>query len=235
MHKLVRDPVPPLGLDRYQYGRDNWGRSKSEPGKRIPTDEEVDAIWEKLDAMQGGRCAYCEAEIASPRRKIEHFRQRDPHRYPEGTFEWSNLFGACTRKATCDDHKDKCGDYPPEVLIKPDIEDPDRFLVFVTDGSVYARSSLSAQDLRRANETIRILGLNNGALQQIRQSQIAGYKQTATYFAEMAEHFLQDQWLPLLEEEVQRTAHLPFATAIRHVLTNQSYSKPSGQTPAPRD
>lgn len=62
----------------------------------------------------------------------------------------------------------------------------------------------------------------DGALNQIRRSEVAGYIQTAEAFAEMAESYSEDEWLPLLEEEIQNTAHLPFATAIRHVLTRQS-------------
>ena len=45
------------------------------------------------------------------------------------------------------------------------------------------------------------------------------YVQTAESFAELASQFSEDEWLPLLQEEIKKTAHLPFATAIRHVLT----------------
>jgi hypothetical protein len=38
----------------------------------------------------------------------------------------------------------------------------------------------------------------------------------------LARDFPEDDWLTLLEEEIQNTAHLPFATAIKHVLTRQS-------------
>jgi len=42
-------------------------------------------------------------------------------------------------------------------------------------------------------------------------------------FAEYAEAFPDDgDWVEELEREVRRTAHLPFATAIRLVLTLQS-------------
>lgn len=212
MHKLDRDPEAPSGLNRYQHGRDQWGSS-------VPTPLERAAIWEKLNAMQGERCAYCEGQIDSENRHIEHFQQRS--RYPQGTFDWHNLFGSCNRSGTCGDQKDRCGIYPPNLLIKPDIEDPEQLLVFSPDGSVRARAGLSATDDNRARETIRIFGLQ-GALRQIRFSRVSEYKQTAEVFAEMAAQYPTEEWLPLLEEEIRKTANLPYATAIKHVLTNQS-------------
>ena len=152
-------------------------------------------------------------------RHIEHFRQRS--RYPQGTFDWHNLFGSCNRTGTCGDHKDKCGVYPHQDLIKPDIEDPEVFLVFTPNGSVRARANLSPEAQHRAKETIRILALD-GALSQIRRAEVAGYIQTAEFFIELAQDFPEEEWLPELLQEIQNTAHLPFATAIKHVLTRQS-------------
>lgn len=140
---------------------------------------------------------------------------------PAGHLDWPNLFGSCKRAGTCGDHKDKCGDYPHQDLIKPDVEDPEAFLVFTPKGAIRPRANLPPHDQQRAKETIRILGLD-GALNQIRRSEVAGYIQTAEAFAEMAATFSENEWLPLLQEEIQNTAHLPFATAIRHVLTRQS-------------
>lgn len=212
MHRLHRDPVAPFGLSHYRHGQHAWS-------KTCPTATERAAIWDKLNAMQGSRCAYCEGPVSEDNRHIEHFRQRD--RYPQGTFDWQNLFGSCNRPGTCGDHKDKCGAYPHQDLIKPDVEDPEALLVFTPNGAIRPRAKLQPHDHRRAKETIRILGLD-GALNQIRRTEVVGYIQTAELFAEMAETFSEDEWLPLLQEEILRTAHLPFATAIRHVLTRQS-------------
>ena len=153
-------------------------------------------------------------------RHIEHFRQR--RSYPQGTFEWSNLFGSCNRMGTCGKAKDQCGTYPPESLIKPDIDNPDDYFVFTPRGTVEPRAGLSPAQRHRASETIRIFALD-GALNQIRLAELAGYLQTMEYFAEYANAFPEDDsWIEELEAEVRRTAHLPFATAIRHVLTRQS-------------
>jgi uncharacterized protein (TIGR02646 family) len=199
-------------LGRYRHGVDTWGGG-------CPTQPERQAIWEKLDAMQGERCAYCEAQTSANNRHIEHFRQRG--RFPQGTFDWANLFGSCMRSTSCGKHKDSCGMYDPQHLIKPDIEDPEHFLVFAPTGAVSPREGLSSDELRRATETIRILNLD-AALEQIRHREVSGYVQTAEQFAEFAEHFPETEWMPLLQQELQNIEHLPFVTAIRHVLTRQS-------------
>ncbi|WP_411382228.1 retron Ec78 anti-phage system effector HNH endonuclease PtuB [Pseudomonas sp. MPB26] len=212
MRRLHRQDEAPSGLRRYRHGRDKWTRT-------CPTQEERDGIWASLELMQGPRCAYCEGPTSPGNRHIEHFRQRD--RYPQGTYDWNNLFGSCERASTCGKAKDRCGTYPPEVLIKPDIEDPDAFLVFTPGGTVEPRAGLSARDHLRASETIRILGLD-GALNEIRRAELSGYLQTLEYFVEIADTFPEEEWIQELQQEVSNAAHLPYATAIRHVLTRQS-------------
>lgn len=210
MHKLQRGMAPAC-LANYQHGLHNWGNVGS---------ADKASIWTELEAMQGQRCAYCEAGISNGRRHIEHFRQKG--RDPAVAFLWSNLFGSCNRNDSCGKHKDnRCSVYPPADLIKPDVEDPEHYLVFAPNGSVSPRKSLSSADLHRASETIRIFNLD-GALRQIRFREVAGYVQTAEEFATMANVFPEADWLPLLQQELSATAHLPFATVIKHVLTRQS-------------
>lgn len=212
MHQLERDPIPPGGLTKYRHGAQRWGVDG-------PSATERQAIWDALDAMQGERCAYCEGRLSRGKRHIEHFRQRD--RYSEGTFEWANLFGSCNREESCGKHKDGCGAYAHQDLIKPDVEDPEHFLVFLPTGAVSVRTALTPTETERAIETIRIFNLN-GVLEQIRKFEVMGYTQTALQFAEWSTVFPEEEWLPLLQEEVRITAHLPYATAIKHVLTRQS-------------
>lgn len=209
MHKLDRDPAPPAGLGRYKHGRDRWS-------KELPNARERGEIWAKLNAMQGARCAYCEAALVAGHCHIEHFRQRD--RYPQGTFLWDNLFGSCNRPDTCGKFKDNCGSYHPHDLIKPDVEDPDAFLVFDANGGVAPRDGLAEPQLRRARETIRIFGLDS-VLNQIRRAELEGYKQTAEDFMAFSNAYPLEEWMPLFQEELDKIAELPFATAIRHMLT----------------
>lgn len=210
MHKLQRG-VAPACLANYQHGLHNW--SNIEPADKV-------AIWTELEAMQGKCCAYCEADISGTGKHIEHFCQRG--RYPQGTFAWGNLFGSCNRQDSCGKHKDeKAAAYKDADLIKPDIEDPESLLVFDSNGGVSPRRTLSSQDTQRASETIRVFNLD-GVLKAIRRNELAGYIQTAELFADMAQHFSEAEWLPLLQEEIGNITRLPFSTAIRHVLTRQS-------------
>lgn len=209
MHKLHRGAAPACLAD-FQHGQHNW--SDVTPAQKA-------TLWTELEAMQGQRCAYCESEFRTAKRHIEHFCQKG--RDPKGTFVWSNLFGSCNREDSCGKHKDESAVYPPAVLIKPDVDDPEHFLVFAADGSISPRKNRSTSEQHRATETIRLFNLN-GVLRQIRFREVAGYLQTAEYFAEVAAEHSEAEWIPLLQQEISDTAHLPFATAIKHVLTRQS-------------
>lgn len=147
------------------------------------------------------------------------FRQKG--RDPTVTFLWSNLFGSCNREESCGKHKDSNKVNPAAALIKPDVDDPEHYLVFAANGSVHPRQNLTPSEQHRAAETIRIFNLN-GALRQIRFREVAGYVQTVEEFAKMANEFPEADWLPLLQQELAATADLPFATAIKHVLTRQN-------------
>lgn len=213
MHRLHRDPQAPACLQHYRHGRDQWCMQSPTPAERAD-------IRNQLDAMQATRCAYCEAALKEDARHIEHFRQRD--RYPQGTFEWSNLFGSCNRDDTCGKHKDQCGAYQHGDLIKPDIEEPDDFLVFDPQGGIHPKAGLSPLAQHRAEETIRIFNLQSGGLPHMRKGAACGYQQYLESWAELALEFPENEWLPIVEQELDlvlaETRHLPFATAIRHTL-----------------
>lgn len=208
MHKLNRGPAPGC-LKKYKHGRDNWNQ--------VTPDEKLE-IWIHLEAMQGQRCAYCEAGIVENNRHIEHFRQKAGHRYPQGTFEWDNLFGSCDRPDNCGKHKDQCGNYDHRDLIKPDIEDPEKFFLFVSDGTIGIRPELNPNDIHRASETLRIFNLNarSGSLRHMRKKAVEGYLQ----FAEKIQQMTKEDIQAYLQKEIADTAHLPFATAIKHALSS---------------
>lgn len=223
MRKLDRDPTPPAGLNQYQHGRDQWK-------KEVPSAQVRTAIWDKLNAMQYQRCAYCEGPIDEKNRHIEHFHQRS--RYPQNTFDWHNLFGSCQRKGSCGNHKDQCDRYDPDVLIKPDVEDPEQLLVFTRLGTILPRANLSDAEKNRAKETIRIMGLNGNGLNRARQNAMAHavslIKELDKYLDEFenadadSRALLEGEMQEInrkIEEEIQRTQSEPYATAIRHVLT----------------
>lgn len=210
MHKLQRGAAP-VCLIRYQHGRDNWSA--------VTRDDKLE-IWRELEVMQGVRCAYCESEIGDGNRHIEHFRQKG--RDATVTFLWSNVFGSCNSEDSCGKHKDNCGAYNPGDLLKPDVDDADDYFIFVSDGSIAPRADLDAARKQRAEETLRIFNLaaQHGALRQRRRVAVLGHLQTVEDISELAEldPNNETQWQQWLELELQATAHLPFATAIRHAL-----------------
>ncbi|CAH0130504.1 retron Ec78 anti-phage system effector HNH endonuclease PtuB [Pseudomonas mediterranea] len=213
MRKLVRGEGPRC-LSRYKHGVHKWS-------PQSPTALEREQVWECLQAMQDTRCAYCEADIRTSRH-IEHFRQRD--RYPMGTFEWINLFGSCCREDACGKFKDRCGAYEHAILVKPDVDNPDDYFIFVSDGTIVPRANLDDRSRHRAVETLRIFNLDaqNGALREMRREAVRPYLNTAQALMDMMdmpEEYSENDIQDFLEEEVQKIASLPFSTAIRHTLS----------------
>lgn len=213
MHKLQR-PNAPACLTNFRHGQNNWSNVNH---------NDKEKIWQQLDTMQQKRCAYCEDSLIDKngerKAHIEHLRQRS--RYPQGTFQWDNLFGSCNRQNSCGSHKDRQPSYNPADIIKMDVEDPEDFFMFISDGTIIIRAELSEQDKNRAAETLRVFNLNStsGPLRHIRKIAVKGYLQTAEELLEMATEFDKDDWYPLLQEELNITKHLPFSTAIKHILT----------------
>lgn len=210
MKKLTRGAAPAC-LGSFHHGQETW--------KDVSSDQKEE-IWEGLHAMQRERCAYCECDIKNSRRHIEHFIQKG--RIPSETFNWENLFGSCCIKDTCGDRKDRVGIYSHADVLKPDVDDPDDFLLFVPDGTIVPLKCLVGNHEVRARTTLDVLGLHhkNGQLRNMRRQAVIGYIQTAEEFAKFSEEDPENmlEWRELLEEELQSIADLPFSTAIRHMF-----------------
>lgn len=210
MKKLYRGDAPAC-LGKYVYGRNAWGEV-------VAADK--DEIWEKLIDMQGERCAYCECDLELGNRHIEHFVQR--RKVPQETFDWSNIFGSCCIGNTCGLRKDRVEAYDHSKVIKPDIDDPDSLLLFVSDGTIKPLRSLLGAELEKAQTTLRVFGLHHesGQLRNMRRQSIAGYIQTAETIAEYAELDPSNElgWREELAEELEKVKKLPFSTAIRHMF-----------------
>lgn len=207
MHKLER-PEAPNCLSRFRHGHNNW---------RDVSTADKSQIWENLEAMQGRRCAYCEDRLPQIRRHIEHFRQQS--RYPQGTFQWDNLFGSCDKQDSCGRRKDRAS-YREGDILKPDVDDPDDYLHFQADGRIMPRRDLPADMRHRAEKTLCVFNLDHerGPLRQMRRAAVQGYLATARDLQEWA---AEDEGLyfEYLHEELEAIAGQPFETAIRHLLT----------------
>lgn len=210
MHKLTRGATP--GGLNYQHGRDKWS-------KKIPTASERDGIWVALNAMQEGRCAYCEAILKNGAKHIEHFGAKYSEYHPKGEFEWANLFGSCNSIASCGEYKDnKSRPYLLADLIKPDVDDPADFFIFEADGDISPRDDLCENNLKRALETLRVFNIkNNHDLRYARMTMLKFYKQAAEFHTQCWDDMPED-----VMDEINRllaeAAKFPFISWIRHTL-----------------
>jgi len=208
MHKLERGEAP-ICLSTFDYRQGHQWVDVNPVQKA--------EIWQALNAMQGQRCAYCEKDIENKACHIEHFVQRSSA--PPLTFDWRNIFGSCNESDSCGKHKDhKAAPYSNSDLVKPDDEDAEDLIVFNASGKCAPRKDLTEQQHIRAFETIRIFNLNSKKLTQSRRSHLEGYIKTAEVLKTMIDEFGESDSRPLIEDEIRQITHLPFATAIKHIL-----------------
>lgn len=229
MHKLDRSQVTaPECLGAWDYRTQTWDdfcnpckqqvrvALQRMQGRHIvanDTDDDVDVLF-------GVRCAYCEGPIFHGGH-IEHFRRKNPHLgYPELTFAWNNLFFSCDSKEHCGHFKDRRRGEPYDAnsLVKPDEDDPDKFLFYHSSGEVRARNreDMSDEDRKRAEETIRVFNLDCPTLRGARRQALNIYRgrhrdvldELMTWDVELREEYIR--------EELEKTCWDPYATVIRH-------------------
>ena len=217
MHKLIRteEPVELTAARGAQamHGLDWEGFSNLNNG------QDKHNVQDALLLMQNFRCAYCECAVDERIGHIEHFRRKNPRIHPELTFVWSNLFYSCqqpgkkTSLCRCGISKDKqyTKGFDYSLLIDPCVDNPEDFLVFTKNGSVYPRTNLSDTDRLRAETTIRMFNLreheegNAHNLVVSRKNAIAKYKWLKGQSADTIDAYLDE----LKDSE-------PFITAIFH-------------------
>lgn len=216
MKMLVRGDAPDC-LAQFKHGQDNWSV--------VSSNGLTNDIWEKLNNMQHGFCAYCECQLSenNAKRHIEHFIQKG--KVPELTFNWGNLFGSCNSPYRCGKHKD---DAPAaknidlEKVCKPDLVDPSKLLLFLKSGKVRARSSLTVQNKEIAENTITVFNLGgDSTLENSRRKAIAGEKSAAACYWEMLAADDTGELTELLEIELSdaltRIEKLEHSTALKHL------------------
>jgi uncharacterized protein (TIGR02646 family) len=224
MHQLDRTSVmPPACLNAYDYRTQQWDDLGSVCKRQLRAAlvqmQGIPGVTTPDANEHGLRCAYCEGAIYHEGH-IEHFRRKNPAHHPELTFAWPNLFLACGANTHCGHYKDRRGApaYDPAQLIKPDEHEPSDFLHFHSSGEVRVRAGLGADDAHRATETIRVFGLDNGALSGARAKAVSFYKtKVLDDLNELASWPLEDRRAYLVGE-VEATRWEPYATTIHHFL-----------------
>jgi uncharacterized protein (TIGR02646 family) len=222
MHYLDRtsvDPPPCLDLFDKKSAWEDCCCEQGCPKGRCPENiRRKSQISEVLRGLQIDRCAYCETAL-NGHGHIEHFRRKHKSHFPHLTFDWKNLFLSCEGPDTCGHFKDRkhAPAYDPDKLIKPDQHDPECFLFFHSRGEVLAREGIDPSAKVRANETIRVFGLNDPSLQDRRRKAIAGYFAAHNLLDELMELPTEERIL-YVEHELLAAESRPFRTAIHHFL-----------------
>ena len=205
MRNLNRPSQAPASLAKFEHGKNIWGDVTS-------ADKKI--IWDSLYKMQGTFCAYCECTLQDNKKHIEHFIQKG--RVTSKTFSWENLFGSCQYSDRCGVFKDK-QKYNDCDLIKADIDEPENFFSFLTNGSIRPKDGLSAQNTKKAEETIRVFKLDV-ELTQMRFSIIYPFIEIAETLFELLDELSQDEWLSLYNSELESLDGTPFYSAVKSVL-----------------
>lgn len=211
VRKLDRVGVPMPACLGNPPADHNYGRLRGADKDQIRT---------ALHALQGARCAYCERRTGTDARDghIEHFRCQANH--PQLDLDWSNMFWSCNDENSCGKFKDGCdrkggrrARFNPADLIDPSADDPDTFLLFVTDGSVQARAGLSDADVRRAQETLRVFNLAESAyLRKAREDAVQTYVKHVLWVQDHAPALLP----AYVAKEQAEAADAPFSAVVRH-------------------
>jgi uncharacterized protein (TIGR02646 family) len=207
MKKLDRHNALPC-LDKFIPGVNKW------------TDAPKDLVWEELEKMQRGLCAYCECRLN--RKHIEHFKNRKLH--IQETFNWNNLFGSCGDSSQkggwnrCGIFKDSGAvNYQVNNLIKPDIDSPDDYLLFLTNGKVSPQAGLEGQALLKATETIRVFNLNDDTkLFNSRRVALEIIQEQVDALYELFDECDEKTWQDMLDAELNNIQGEEFETALRH-------------------
>jgi len=182
-------------------------------------------VWVEIDKFQEKFCVYCESAAYKGQKTghIEHFFDRGTLAYKPLTFSWGNLFGCCPSTTHCGHYKDGTlpggvqRQYDSELLLKPDVDDPEEYLQFLPNGKIKAREGLDTDKNKRAEETIRALNLTSSELTIARKNQINLYQARLTPLLELLDTLDEDIWEEYdnLREEVGRVA---YRTAVKQAV-----------------
>jgi len=160
----TRGPEP----DKLKQNKANWtARFQSDQHSDWATKTAKAFLRAELLPLTHGKCAFCECRLdRSDRTQIEHYHCKKV--YKDRVFEWVNLLPAC---GFCNGSK---GDRDHQgAQIKPDDEDPENFFSVHPDtGIIEPQAGLTASELARAEETIRLFDLNRAALTTSRKERL---------------------------------------------------------------
>jgi len=161
-----------------------------------------------LEKEQNGLCAYCEAQIKEQSKShIEHI---EPIKKDKNlVFDYQNLIVSCNgtcfndeqKRWTCGHNKDTKGFKPNYVLfLSPTkVKNIREYFVYTDNGFIGA----SSLDKERANETMRVLNLNDprNRLPEERLKSLVEFKKSIQNYKEKTQKSLEEIIKLLLDKE----------------------------------
>lgn len=158
MIKLTKGNKPNILVERSEVWRDelvDYIRRGVKIPKTVASRYNNDEVKSALKKECSSKCMYCESKVDHVAYEhIEHIKPKAIKKFPELTFEWSNLGLACP---ICNGNK---GDEYEEdnAIINPYVDNPEDF-IFAYGVHIFAKPGQSRADL-----TIRLLDLNRPEL-----------------------------------------------------------------------
>jgi uncharacterized protein (TIGR02646 family) len=167
MIKIARSPKPVIIEQNQQaWTRALLNASTDAEKRKAESKYRHRLIKDALVAMFHGKCAYCESKISHvDYGHIEHFKPKS--RFPDLTFEWTNLLLSCP---ICNGSEYKSDRFPLETeggpLVNPCDELPAEHFEFVFDP--VAKLATVIGKTARGQTTEAIVGLNRYDLREYR-------------------------------------------------------------------
>lgn len=149
------------------------------PWDTLPSAPEKAELRHQLNLEQDGLCIYCESPLGQDEGHVEHIRSKALN--PPLTFIYDNLAHSCEGPSHCGHCKRR------QILpIEPRAGANQHFALSEITGELSPAIGLSASDTQRANETLKILGLNNSPGLNRQRRQYAAVVRSLSTAAEIA-------------------------------------------------
>lgn len=133
---------------------------------------------QQANSEQSGVCGYTELplNVGAVNVHFDHYRKKGI--YPELRFKWDNLFAAVKDNRFGADFKDQIvnGRNHKQVyasILSPLTVNLQDYFHYATSGEIEPSSELSEENLRKAEETIRVFNLNEAELVNRRRTMMA--------------------------------------------------------------
>lgn len=177
MIKVERTDSPECLVENYK----NWGKElkanwRANSNYSFHWHSVYDEIAEALCSMTANHCSFCDIQpLKQSGATIEHFRPKK--KFPLLAYVWVNLFYCC---ANCQKKRDEfdedCKPLKPDQL---NYTFSYYFRIEETVEEVFIRPNLdlSGAEQKRAEETIRLYGLNKFARPEARKIVLEDYRQ----------------------------------------------------------